>query len=106
MSEQHLQNGDTIHSSLFPDDESSTEDHREARSTNPSLGHSTVDGEFTTITNVSADGIRRKSTFEVQKTDAFSASLNSATNGSVSGDTPGGYGDVLIPDPINEDDST
>jgi hypothetical protein len=55
---------------------------------------------------VSADGIRRKSTFEVQETDAFSASLNRATNGSVSGDTPGGYGDVLIPDRINEDDST
>jgi len=58
------------------------------------LGHGTADREFTTITNVSAEGTRRRSTFEVEETDAFFASLNSATNGSDSGDTPGGYGDV------------
>lgn len=92
LASEHVQNpggweydGDTgniVYPNLFPDDELSTIDHREVPIADRSLDSD--DGGFTTITNLLAEGIRSRSTFEVVEIEAssyaVSESLQSATN--------------------------
>ena len=80
--EYDVDTGDIVYPSLFPDDEPSTVDYRDYE--DQSLSLDTDDGGYTTITNLKAEGIRSKSTFEVVEVDAssycVSESLQSGTN--------------------------
>ena len=80
--EYDVDTGDIVYPSLFPDDEPSTVVYND--SADQSLSLETDDGGYTTITNLIAEGIRSKSTFEVVEVDAssycVSESLQSGTN--------------------------
>lgn len=73
--EYDVDTGGIVSFSLFPD-ETSTIDHRESASADQSIGISTDDGGFTTISNLINEGVRTTSTFEVVELDASSSCIS------------------------------
>jgi hypothetical protein len=67
--------GDVINSPLFPDESSSIAEHANSDATD--------DGGYTTITNMIAEGIRSKSTFEVVEVDTLSYGISNNSNPSL-----------------------